>query len=561
MLLPYDPGSNPARLPDQPGSSDLLEDEMPNSDEIRRLNAKWQTATGWPKRLEWIDIKGLRGWTGQRFELRFPIMAVVGENGVGKSTVLQAAASVYRAPEENKDRFASDFFPDTAWDEVTDAIIRYSVREGTEVHQATIRKPSNRWRGNPERRERSVEYIDLSRVQPVSGRLGYRMLANGSYEETTATAFEKGRLARYSGIMGRAYDLAKMALTDGDSKKEVPVVSQHGASYSGFHKGAGETTVAELLQTELPKYSLVLIDEIESSLHPRAQRRLVRDLAARARELELQIVITTHSPYVLEELPYEARACIVQTAAGAREIVYGVSPEFAMTKMDDVQHSECDLYVEDPRAGAMLTEILIATKADLVSRCQVIPFGASSVGKSLGQMVLGKRFPRPSCVFLDGDEGVVGGCLNLPGEDAPERVVFEALKEQNWLAVHERTGRQFAEVADACNKAMALPDHHQWLPQAASNLFLASETLWQAMCAEWASKCLDPEEGKAIAQAVEDALIGVGSSPPQPAQVGTSEPTSEEEEPSPSPESESASSAPEGVSPPPTYPSWTGQLF
>ncbi len=490
---------------------------MPSSDEIRRLNSKWQTNTGWPKRLEWIEIDGIRGWTGQRFELRFPIMAVVGENGVGKSTVLQSAASVYRAPEKSADRFASDFFPDTPWDQVTDAKIQYSVREGTETRAATIRKPTNRWRGNPQRRERNVEYIDLSRVQPVSGRLGYKTLANPAYLETEVSPFEKGRLARFSGIMGRPYELAKMALTSGDSKREIPVVSHHGASYSGFHQGAGETTIAELLQTELPKHSLVLIDEIESSLHPRAQRRLIRDLAARAREQELQIVITTHSPYVLEELPFEARACIVQTSSGEREIIYGVSPEFAMTKMDDVQHSECDLYVEDGMAAAMLTEILISANADLVSRCEVIPFGASSVGKSLGQMVLGKRFPRPSCVFLDGDEGAVGGCRNLPGEDAPERVVFEALKDKNWGSLSSRTGREFAEVADACNKAMALPDHHQWLTHAASRLFLSGETLWQAMCAEWATHCLDEEEAKAVALAVEDALIGVHSASAPPA--------------------------------------------
>jgi len=77
--------------------------------------------------------------------------------------------------------------------------------------------------------------------------------------------------------------------------------------YSGFHQGAGETTVAELLEADLPQYSLVLIDEIESSLHPRAQRRLLRDLAERCRERQLQIILTTHSPYILEELPAEAR--------------------------------------------------------------------------------------------------------------------------------------------------------------------------------------------------------------------------------------------------------------
>lgn len=482
---------------------------MPISDEVRRLGAKWQTGTGWPLRLEYIEIDGVRGWSGERFSFPFPIMAVVGENGAGKSTVLQCAAAVYRSPQRDSDRFASDFFPDTTWDRVKDVVIGYAVREGTQPRTATIRKPGARWRGNPERPARNVEYIDLSRVQPVSARVGYRALANASYAEVAANSFEKRRLSRLSGIMGRAYDLAKMALSEGDDKREVPVISHNGASYSGYHQGAGETTIVELLKTDLPRHSLVLIDEVESSLHPRAQRRLVRDLAAIARELELQVVLTTHSPYVLEELPLEARACIVQTPGGGREIVYGVSPEFAMTKMDDVRYSECDLYVEDPAAETMLTEILISVSPELVPRCRTIPFGAASVGKSLGQMVEGKRFPRPSCVFLDGDQGEIVGCHNLPGDDAPERVVFAALKARHWQGIHERTGRDYATLADACDRAMALPDHHQWITNAASQLILSRTTLWQAMCAEWATNCLDPHEAEAIAQVVEDALIGV----------------------------------------------------
>jgi hypothetical protein len=66
-----------------------------------------------------------------------------------------------------------------------------------------------------------------------------------------------------------------MATPDVESKRLVPVISQHGHPYSGFHQRAGGTTIAELLQNELPRYSLVLIDEVQSSLHPRAQRRLI----------------------------------------------------------------------------------------------------------------------------------------------------------------------------------------------------------------------------------------------------------------------------------------------
>jgi predicted ATPase len=483
---------------------------VPLSNEMRRLERQWQAGTGWPRRLHWVEIAGIRGWSRQRFDLRFPIMAVVGENGAGKSTVLQAAASIYQnetgSPRLKKYRFASDFFPETPWDQIRNAEIRAEVREGSRQETVTVRKLTNRWRGNNERPRRHVVYIDLSRIQPVPARVGYTRLAKGSIAEASAETFEKNALARLSAIMGRNYDEAKMALTDADPHREVPVVSHRGLPYSGFHSGAGEITMAELLQTPIPAGSLVLIDEVETSLHPRVQRQLMRDLAVLARSRALQVIITTHSPFVLEELPLDARAYILQPSGGGREIVYGVSPEFAMTKMDEVPHPECDLFVEDVRAEAMLTEILAAHRAELIRRTRIIPYGAASVGRSLGEMRANDRFPDPVCVFVDGDQAPTQGCVPLPGGDVPERVVFEGLRTQNWGTLANRLGRDFSQVADACEQSMALSDHHDWVRATATPLVVGGDILWQAMCAEWATNCLSPEEAAAAWEPIEDAL-------------------------------------------------------
>jgi predicted ATPase len=489
---------------------------MPISDEMRRLQNKWRAGTGWPKRLEWIEISGLRGWSGQRFSLPFPVMAVVGENGAGKSTLLQCAASVYKQPPtaENDTCFASGFFPDTAWDKITNATIGYEIREGSATRKESVRKPGERWRGNPKRPDRHVEYIDLSRIQPVSARVGYARLANPKFREVSADAFDRTRLARLGQIMGREYELAKRSLTDADEKRSVLVLGHLGTPYSGFHGGAGETTISEFLEANFPEYGIVLIDEIETSLHPRTQRRLMRDLAALCRERELQIVLTTHSPYILDELPHEARAFIMLGTDGQRSIMYGVSPEFAMSKMDDVPQYECDLYVEDERAKTMLSEILAAKAQPLVQRCRIIAYGAASVGKALGQMVAQDRFPHASRVFLDGDEGPAPGCINLPGEDAPERVVMGALKKGNWFNAADRTGRPFADIVDACERAMTLGDHHEWVRQAATQLVLGGDTLWQAQCAEWAKNCLDADEAARIVQSVQDAVDRIPLSAP-----------------------------------------------
>ena len=469
---------------------------------MRRLETKWRTGSGWPKWLEWLEIRGIRGWEDQRVSFNFPIVAIVGENGSGKSTILQAAACVYQ--DTLQTWWPTDFFPETAWDNLQDVRLNFGYRQGKDHLLGSIRKPTTRWLGQPDRPLRRVAYIDLSRLQPVGTRAGYARIAKNRHQETSAKPFNEDEVARLSQIMGRDYDNARMAISSIDPTREIPVLSKTKQVYSGFHQGSGETTIAELLRTPLPQYGLVLIDEIESSLHPRAQRRLMRDLAAAARDRECQIVLSTHSPYILEELPLPARTYILETS-GKKEIVAGVSPQFAMTKMDDVQHPECELFVEDTRAAVWLSEILSRHGREYFIRCSIIPYGAANLGVALGQMVQAKRFPRPTRVFLDGDQGSAEGCVLLPGGDAPERVVFERLKTVQWRNLWSRIGRDISLVTDACEQAMTLTDHHDWVRSAANQLMCGGDVLWQAICCEWA-ETIAGSEVKPIIDCVEDAL-------------------------------------------------------
>jgi predicted ATPase len=481
---------------------------MALSNEMRRLETKWQTRNGWPKWLEWLEIHSIRGWEGQRIPLDFPIVAIVGENGSGKSTVLQAAACVYQQAEgEGRTWYPSEFFPETAWDNLRDVRVNFGFKQGDQHAVESVRKPSTRWLGQPERPQRRVEYIDLSRLQPVGTRVGYARIAKNRHVERRAMPFTDQQVGRLSQIMGREYDSARMAYTDIDDNREVPVLSKAGVPYSGFHQGSGETTMAELLQTPLPQYGLILIDEIESSLHPRAQRRLMRDLAVAARDRECQIILSTHSPFVLEELPLSARTYILETA-GRKEIANGVSPQFAMTQMDDELHSEAELYVEDSRAAVWLSEILSRHAREQFVRCAIVPYGAANLGIALGQMVEAHRFRRPTLVFLDGDQGAAQGCIPLPGGDAPERVVFGRLQRENWRHVWTKVSRDVSTVADACERAMTLADHHEWVRAAANTMMCGSDTLWYALCSEWADVVL-----KSDVQYVLDQVADVLSTP------------------------------------------------
>ena len=272
--------------------------------------------------------------------------------------------------------------------------------------------------------------------------------------------------------------------------------------------------MAELLQRTIPKYSIVLIDEVETSLHPRTQRRLLRDLATLSRSLELQCIVTTHSPYILDELPPEGRIYLMESD-GQRRIIVGVSPAFAMTKMDDEIYPEADVYTEDERAGILVNEMVArSNQPDLILHYQTVPYGTANVGRALGTMAAEKKFPRPSLVVLDGDQEHSMGCFVLPGGDAPERVLFEGLSKRGFEGLAARLSRSLSDVADACNGAMLVADHHEWPRFAADRLAVPGNVLWQGLCAEWSLRCSMQNEAQKLADAILAVIIQYGGSRP-----------------------------------------------
>ena len=65
------------------------------------------------------------------------------------------------------------------------------------------------------------------------------------------------------------------------------------------------------------KPNLVLLDDIEQGLHPRAQRELVTVLKQIIHQnLDLQILFSTHSPYVLDELETSQVHILTSTNSG-----------------------------------------------------------------------------------------------------------------------------------------------------------------------------------------------------------------------------------------------------
>jgi predicted ATPase len=115
------------------------------------------------------------------------------------------------------------------------------------------------------------------------------------------------------------------------------VFDMHGApSLRGHLASEGTLVVVGLLTILLrpPRPNLVLIDDLGQALHPKAQQELVGLLRKLLEQFpELQIVATTHSPYLLDQLhPEEVRLASLAEDGAATCAELTEHPEFERWK-------------------------------------------------------------------------------------------------------------------------------------------------------------------------------------------------------------------------------------
>ena len=294
---------------------------------------------------------------GSRLNSTFRLSLSLRENGSGKSTLLKVAACVYGHEDKEKRFYPSTFFVETVWDRIQGVTIDFRVKRGPNVNSYRITKLTQRWRVPESAPKRNVFLLDISRTLPLDASVGYARIARSAASEIESANINDDFRRRLSHVLSRDYKKARFATSNVDAKRQVGLLEREWGELSQFHQGAGEDATLDLFRTlqGLPENSLLIIDEVEASLHPRAQRRLVRFLLWLARQRRIQIVLSTHSPYVLQELPQEARILLLTGPQGLN-VVYGVSPEFAMSRLDDEVHPDAHVFVEDREAEILLRE-------------------------------------------------------------------------------------------------------------------------------------------------------------------------------------------------------------
>ena len=165
-------------------------------------------------------------------------------------------------------------------------------------------------------------------------------------------------LATVSRIIGKAYDKGLLIKHRFYESWGISVLfSTTHRQYTEAFAGSGEASVARLVhEIEMAKPgTLVLLDEPETSLHPGAQREVLGYLLRSIQEKKLQVIISTHSPVMVQHLPRSAIKVLSTDPEGAVQVSENCSPEEAFFVIGHLHDNRINVIVEDLLARELMS--------------------------------------------------------------------------------------------------------------------------------------------------------------------------------------------------------------
>jgi predicted ATPase len=253
-----------------------------------------------------ISLVKARAFNDKSISFDFPVTAIVGPNGGGKSTVLGAAACAYKTVQPSMYFSKSGKFDENMlnWKFNYELIDRAIKRDDTV--RRTVSFTSFKW--SRDALDREVKIFGVSRTVPATERKEMRRCVSGSFAVTTdkISKIDSKVADQVAKILDK--DVSDFSFVKVDELGRVTLLTgttNEGKGYSEFHFGAGESSIIRmaLILESVPENSLILIEEIENGLHPVATVRMVEYLIELAHRRKIQAIFTTHSNDALKPLP------------------------------------------------------------------------------------------------------------------------------------------------------------------------------------------------------------------------------------------------------------------
>lgn len=174
--------------------------------------------------------------------------------------------------------------------------------------------------------------------------------------------------------------------------------------YSEYNAGSGEFVVTNIVDRiqHVPDKSVILLDEPEVSLHPGAQARLMCYILEMIKRKKLQVVVATHSPSLVENLPKQAIKCC-KVIDGSIIVVEDLLYKNAFLELEMPNIGIKHIIVEDEMAKKILDGILNREGLNKLVDVKFISGGAANI-KKYTIPIYAKTEIDNRYIFFDGDQ-------------------------------------------------------------------------------------------------------------------------------------------------------------
>lgn len=385
--------------------------------------------------------------------------AIAGQNGTSKTSVLGLIGHVFTFDSDEKTlagkKFYTEFsdifkfaYPD--YDKSGDHSWLTTLDSGKNIlatsfdRKETGKKNSIRIRVGKSERGRGklklpVIYLGMGRLFPLT-------LENQVMSNVSVLSHEE---------IKEFVDLHNEILLIVDEKVEPESITTANKSfyapktekYNHLGNSAGQDNIGQII-TALISYrrlrdklgdeyrgGILLIDELDASLFPAAQIKLIEKLDAKSKELNLQIFFTTHSLEVLLKTLKTKNSNVIyfDKSSGKIEPKSNPTPD-ELTRDLLVQgpenlkriYDKKYIYCEDEEAVEMLKNVL---PQDIKEKVKIFP---TKLGNSMLMEIAKKKIPdfKNSIIILDGDSnpGSIKNVICLPGSFGPDNLIYNFLQ-------------------------------------------------------------------------------------------------------------------------------------
>lgn len=351
------------------------------------------------KRVEFTSLKRLKD-AKINFE-GYEVTGIFGPNGCGKSTILHSLACIYRPLDgKGEKNYFTRFFKSEKNQNWKNSYLRAFFEIDGQIVDRVYKKGGDHWSPRLGKRlERTVKYIGIGTCvpdvekEPLSRTRCYLTPA-ATLENVDEIISAAKRCLRHE---YDDYHLEKFA-----SRKYKRVNTKDGRSYSSLAMGAGEQRLFSILQElyALPPYSMLLIDEIDLTLHTLALQELITIMTEVAKKRHLQIIFTSHREEIAYRKDINVRH-IWYSQADERTYVLQQTTAKCLSHLTGMMSKTHEVYVEDDLSEAIVRQVL--RQENMLPYVEIIRFGDASNAFVLAASNAIRANDKKCLILLDGD--------------------------------------------------------------------------------------------------------------------------------------------------------------